>query len=209
MVLEVLQGESLCEPQSQVLSLPQKGIEVTISVPRGEEMAKKTLNERLGLLGGISILGTTGIVKPYSTAAYRASVVQAIHLAKTHGLDTVVLTTGGKSEKYAMDLHPSFPQMSFIQVGDFIGAGIKACVRTGLKRAMIVGMMGKLSKMADGRMMTHAAGSDVNFQMLSQIAASMGAGSSVCVEIEKAITARGVLEICQKAGFPPNYGSDL
>lgn len=177
-------------------------LEVTISVPQGREMAKKTLNERLGLVGGISILGTTGIVKPYSTAAYRASVVQAIQLASTNGIDTIVLTTGGKSEKYAMDLHPHLDSMAFIQVGDFIGASIKAAIKNGIRSAIVVGMMGKLSKMADGRMMTHAAGSDVNFKMLSEIARTIGVPSEICADIEKANTARHVLEICQKAGFP-------
>ena len=88
-------------------------------------MAKKTLNARLGLLGGISILGTSGIVKPYSTAAYKASVVQAIDVARNRGLDELVLTTGGKSEAYAMKLYPALPEEAFIQVGDFIGTGVK------------------------------------------------------------------------------------
>lgn len=189
MVLEELEGTSFA------------GAEVTISVPGGEEMAKKTLNSRLGLIGGISILGTTGIVKPYSTSAWRASVVQGISVAKEQGQDTVVLTTGGKSETYAMALFPKFYQVCFIQVGDFIGASIKASVKHGLKEAIIVGMMGKLSKMADGRMMTHAAGSDVNIPMLAKMARAAGLDSKVCDEIEKANTARHVLELCQAHGF--------
>jgi cobalt-precorrin-5B (C1)-methyltransferase len=75
---------------------------VTISVPGGEAMAKKTLNARLGILGGISILGTTGIVRPYSTAAFRASVVQAVDVAAKQGQTSVVFTTGGRTEKFAM-----------------------------------------------------------------------------------------------------------
>lgn len=197
-ITEMVQEELMSFARGKI---PGK-LEVTISVPQGREMAKKTLNERLGLIGGISILGTTGIVKPYSTAAYRASVVQAIQLASTNGLDTIVLTTGGKSEKYAMDLHPHLDSMAFIQVGDFIGAGIKAAIKNGIRSAIVVGMMGKLSKMADGRMMTHAAGSDVNFKMLSEIGQSIGVPSEICAEIEKANTARHVLEICQRGGFP-------
>ncbi len=79
-----------------------RGLEVTISVPQGVEMARKTLNARLGILGGISILGTTGIVKPYSTSAYRASVVQGVQVAATLGHGAVVLTTGGRTEQFAM-----------------------------------------------------------------------------------------------------------
>ncbi len=173
------------------------GAVVTLSVPFGEEMAKKTTNARLGLLGGISILGTTGIVKPYSTAAYRASVVQAIDVAKQRGLTEVVLTTGGKSELYAMRLHPHLPEDAFIQVGDFVGTGLRHVARRGLLRATIVGMMGKLSKMADGKMQTHAAGSEVNMELLARLATALGGSDALTAAIRVANTARHVLELCQ------------
>jgi cobalt-precorrin-5B (C1)-methyltransferase len=175
---------------------PWSGAVVRISVPGGEEMAKKTTNARLGLLGGISILGTSGIVKPFSTAAYRASVVQAIDVARERGIDDLVLTTGGKSEAYAMKLHPNLPEEAFIQVGDFIGTGLRHCARRRARRAIIVGMVGKLSKMADGVMMTHAAGSEVNMNLLATLASELGAGESLCAEIRAANTARHALELC-------------
>src|SRR5215471_16294179 len=100
------------------------GAVVTISVPGGQEMAKETINARLGLLGGISILGTTGIVRPYSTAAFKASVVQAIDVARERGLEEVVLTTGGKSEGFAMKLFAHLPEDAFIQMGDFVGTAL-------------------------------------------------------------------------------------
>ena len=83
-----------------------RGVKVVISVPDGEEIAKKTLNGRLGIIGGISILGTRGIVVPFSSSAYMASIVQAISVAKASGCEHLVLTTGGRSEKYAMELLP-------------------------------------------------------------------------------------------------------
>ncbi len=89
--------------------LAHAGLEVTISVPQGVEMARKTLNARLGILGGISILGTTGIVKPYSTSAYRASVVQGVQVAATLGHGVVVLTTGGRTEQFAMKERAALP----------------------------------------------------------------------------------------------------
>lgn len=177
------------------------GAVVTIAVPGGVEMAKQTLNARLGLAGGISILGTSGIVKPYSTAAYKASVVQAIDVARNRGLGALVLTTGGKSEAYAMKLHPELPEEAFIQVGDFIGVGLKHCARRGAERAVVVGMMGKLSKMADGKMQTHAAGSEVNMDLLAELAAELGAPAAITDEIRRANTARHVLELCQRAGL--------
>lgn len=177
------------------------GAKVTISVPDGEERAKHTLNARLGLLNGISILGTTGIVKPYSTAAFVASVVQGIELAKVQGADTVVFTTGGRSEAYAMKLLPELGETSFIQVGDYIGIGIRNSARQKIRLIHIVGMMGKLSKMADGKMMTHASKSEVNMAMLAQLAKEAGAPPATVSEVRQANTARHVYEICQKAGI--------
>lgn len=172
------------------------GARVTLSVPGGEEMAKKTLNARLGLIGGISILGTTGIVKPYSTAAYKASVVQGIDVARKRGVEELVLTTGGKSEAYAMKLLGHLPEEAFIQVGDFIGTGVKHCARRSARRAIVVGMMGKLCKMADGKMQTHAAGSEVNMTLLADLALELGAEETLASEIRSANTARHVLELC-------------
>ncbi len=177
------------------------GATVTISVPGGEEMARKTLNARLGLLGGISILGTTGIVKPYSTAAYKASFVQAIDVAVTQGSEELVLTTGGRSETYAMKLHPHLPEAAFIQVGDFIGVAIKHCARKKLRKAILVGMIGKLSKMANGKMQTHAAGSEVNMDLLAELAGELGAPEAFCEKIRQSNTARHVLELCNSAGY--------
>jgi cobalt-precorrin-5B (C1)-methyltransferase len=180
---------------------PGRGAIVTISVPGGEEMARQTLNARLGLLGGISILGTTGIVKPYSTAAYKASVVQAIDVAHERGQPTVVLTTGGKSEAYAMKLFPGLPEEAFIQMGDFVGISLRHCARRGIERAVIVGMMGKLSKMADGKMQTHAAGSEVNMELLASLAGELGADQALQAQIRAANTARHVLELCTATGL--------
>jgi cobalt-precorrin-5B (C1)-methyltransferase len=177
------------------------GVVVTISVPGGEEMAKKTLNARLGLLGGISILGTSGIVQPYSTAAYKASIIQAIDVARERGLTTLVVTTGGKSEAYAMKLLPELAEEAFIQMGDFVGITLRHCARRGISRVVIVGMMGKLSKMADGKMQTHAAGSEVNMQLLAGLAAELGAAAELVAAIAAANTARHVLELCAGAGL--------
>jgi len=173
-----------------------RGAIVTISVPGGEEMAKETINARLGLIGGISILGTTGIVRPYSTAAFKASVIQAIDVACERGLDELVLTTGGKSEAFAMKLFPHLPEDAFIQMGDFVGTALKHCARRHVRCAIIAGMIGKLSKMADGRMQTHAAGSEVNMELLASLAAELGANDGLCAQIRQANTARHVLELC-------------
>lgn len=177
------------------------GVRVTISVPEGERLALQTTNARLGLLGGISILGTTGIVRPYSTAAFKASVVQEIDVAIANGQTTIVMTTGGKSEEYAMKLHPELEAQAFVQVGDFIGVGLKHAARRSVSRAIVVGMIGKLSKMAKGKMQTHVAGSQVDMEFLAELAADLGAGETLIEEIRKANTARHVLELCKEAGL--------
>jgi cobalt-precorrin-5B (C1)-methyltransferase len=187
--------------EAELAAVPGRGAIVTISVPGGEEMARQTLNARLGLVGGISILGTSGIVKPYSTAAYKASVVQAIDVAHERGVQTLVVTTGGKSEAYAMKLFPQLPEEAFIQMGDFVGITLRHCARRGIDRAVIVGMIGKLSKMADGKMQTHAAGSEVNMDLLAGLAAELGADDGLVARIRAANTARHVLELCAAEGL--------
>jgi len=170
--------------------LDETGLEVTISVPQGEQMAKKTTNARLGILGGISILGTTGIVKPYSTAAFRASVVQGVHVAGslTHGV--VVLTTGGRTEQFVMQELPHLPEAVFVQMGDFLRYAMGAAVKAGLKQVVIGGMVGKLTKIAQGETITHAGRADVNTGLLAELAAELGAAQDVCDDIRNAKTAR-------------------
>jgi cobalt-precorrin-5B (C1)-methyltransferase len=187
--------------EEELISSSFHGAHVVISVPGGEEMAKKTINERLGLVGGISILGTTGIVKPYSTAAFKTSVIQAIDVAIAQGAREMVLTTGGRSEAYAMKLYPRLPEAAFIQMGDFVGVAVKHCARREVDRAIIVGMIGKLSKMANGKMQTHAAGSEVNMDLLADLVAELGADEEFQSQIRNSNTARHVLELCKAAGY--------
>ena len=179
---------------------PDKGAQVTLGVINGEEMAKRTLNKRLGIVGGISILGTTGIVRPYSTAAFRASVSQAIDVANNQGLREVIVTTGGRSERFAQQLRPDLSEQGFIQMGDFVGYALGHAAGLGISQVTICGMMGKLSKMADGRTMTHAKGSAVNMQLLSEIAKSVGVHSDVCESILNANTGRHVAELVTETG---------
>ncbi|MDQ6952078.1 MAG: cobalt-precorrin-5B (C(1))-methyltransferase [Mariprofundaceae bacterium] len=181
--------------------LEEYGLEVTISVPDGEEMAKKTLNDRLGIIGGISILGTTGIVHPYSTAAFRASVVQGIEVAAKQGQDTVVLTTGGRTEKFVIASLPELEPACFVQMGDFLGPALDACKKEGIQHIIIGGMVGKLTKMAQGEVITHANRKAVNTDLLAEIAKACGAPESVCVEISAAETARFAAERMEDLGL--------
>ncbi len=123
-------------------AVPSGGVHVTISVPDGERMARKTTNRRLGIEGGISILGTTGIVRPFSTASWRASVVQAVAVMAAQGCPTLVLATGGRTERGAMALLPDLPEVAFVEVGDFTGAALRRAVELGCARSSSSGWSG-------------------------------------------------------------------
>ncbi len=181
--------------------LDKNGLDVTISVPGGEEMAKKTLNARLGILGGISILGTTGIVHPYSTAAFRDSVIQGIQVAANQGQDTVVLTTGGRTEKFVIRELPQLAPACFVQMGDFLKYALDTSVVHDIKHIIIGGMVGKLTKMAQGETITHANRNAVNTKLLSELAAKIGAPQDVCDDIRKAETARYASERLDEIGL--------
>lgn len=176
------------------------GVRIVISVPNGAEIAKKTLNARLGIIGGISILGTRGIVVPFSTSAYRASIVRAIEVAKATGCDHVVITTGGRSEKYAMKQYAHLPEEAFIEMGDFVGFTLKQCKKHKLKTVSMVGMMGKFSKVAQGVMMVHAKSAPVDFHFLATVAKEAGASPELVQAIREANTASQVGDFMQAAG---------
>ncbi|MER2037264.1 MAG: cobalt-precorrin-5B (C(1))-methyltransferase [Solibacillus sp.] len=175
----------------------EQGVEVVISVPDGEEIAKKTLNGRLGIIGGISILGTRGTVVPFSSSAYMASIVQALNVAKAAGCEHVVITTGGRSEKYAMKQYPHLPEEAFIEMGDFVGFTLKHIARKKFAHVSLVGMMGKFSKVAQGVMMVHSKSAPISFEFLAGIAEKVGVNQTVLNDILEANTASQVGEMLQ------------
>jgi cobalt-precorrin-5B (C1)-methyltransferase len=183
----------------EVLDPDERGVRVVISVPGGEKMAEKTTNARLGIVGGISILGTTGIVRPFSTAAWAASVVQAINVMGAQGYDTFVLSTGGLTERAAMRLLPDLEEVCFIEVGDFTGQAIKQAVKNGLGRGFFVGMAGKLAKLAAGVMMTHWTRSKVDNELLAEITREAGGSPELIDEVQEANTARHAYELWRAA----------
>lgn len=178
-----------------------RGVKVVISVPQGEEIAKKTLNPRLGIIGGISILGTRGIVVPFSNSAYKQSITQAIAVAKASGCTHIVITTGGRSEKYGMQLYPSLPEEAFIEMGDFVGWALKQAKQQEMKKVSIVGMMGKLSKLANKSMNLHSKSSQVDFSFLANVASSVGVAKDLLEEIKTANTAMQVGEMMEQHGY--------
>lgn len=144
-------------------------LEVEIFVPEGKERAKKTLLERLGVIGGIGILGTTGIVVPYSTGAWKATIARQISVAKGSGVDVVVATTGQQSEELARKFLSDLPDISFVDVGDFIGFTLKYSAQKGIKKFILAGFPAKISKFAKGELFTHSEISRVDLNFLVSI----------------------------------------
>ncbi|MFN2477668.1 MAG: cobalt-precorrin-5B (C(1))-methyltransferase, partial [Pseudonocardiaceae bacterium] len=186
-----------------------RGADVRISVPGGEQMARKTTNRRLGIEGGISILGTTGIVRPFSTASWRASVEQAVSVMAAQGVPTLVLATGGRTERGAMRLLPHLPEVAFVEVGDFTGAALRRAVEHGLTEVVFVGMIGKLTKLASGILMTHYTKSKVDTGLLAEITAAHGGRPEDISEIRDAPTARRAYEIWEASGLLRACGDDV
>jgi len=189
--------------------LEHDGLEVTLSVPDGEAIAKKTLNGRLGILGGISILGTTGIVRPYSTAAFRASVVQAVDVAAKQGQTHVVLTTGGRTEKFAMKQLPELDESCFVQMGDFVKAAFATALKRKLPNIVVGAMVGKLTKMCQGLAVTHAWKAEIDRDILAESAREVGAPVDLVEEIRAAETARFAAERLATLGLAVAFHQQL
>jgi cobalt-precorrin-5B (C1)-methyltransferase len=175
-------------------------VRVVFEVPGGEAMAARTSNARLGIVGGISILGTTGIVRPFSTAAYRASVVQQVDVAAAQGHRTMVLATGSRSEQAAMALFGAVPPVCFVEVGDYTGVALRRMAGAGMARALFVGMAGKIAKLAAGVMMTHFHRSAVDGEVLAEVAVEAGAPAAVVAAATETATAHHFFEACVAAG---------
>ena len=185
--------------------LDHAGLEVTVSVPGGEDMARKTLNPRLGILGGISILGISGIVHPYSTAAFRASVVQAVQVAAAQQQPAVVFTTGGRTEKRAMRQYPEWPEACFVQMGDFVKAAFDTARDCGFRRVILGCMVGKLTKIAQGLPVTHAWRQAIDRDLLAETAAEVGAPASLVTAIRAAETGRFAAEKLAELGLTVDF----
>ncbi len=174
-----------------------QGFLVEIFAPRGEILARRTLNKRLGILGGISILGTTGLVKPMSHAAYMATIDSSLAVAKACGSTSVVCTTGRRSERFAQGLFPELPTEAFVQIGDFFARSMQQAVRRGLGRIILVVFFGKSLKMAQGAEHTHAAKSALALEELGQLVKNKCKDRELAFRISSANTAREAFFLLQ------------
>lgn len=164
-VPRAMMDEIVAEMASEYGQSPN--IEITISVPGGAEITKSTWNPRLGIKGGLSILGTTGIVRPFSCAAWIASIHRGIDVARADGLTHVAGCTGNTSEKVVQALH-GLPDHAMLDMGDFVGGMIKYMRRHPVERLTIGGGIGKLTKLAQGAVDLHSGRSQVDFELLAE-----------------------------------------
>lgn len=168
------------------------GFEVTVCVENGSELAFKTMNPRLGILGGLSILGTSGIVRPFSCAAYIASIHQGIDVAKTNGYRHIAACTGNASEDTMRRVY-ELPDIALIEMGDFVGAVLKHLRKVPVDKLSLCGGFGKISKLAAGHMDLHSRHSSINLDQLAQWAANAGADVELQQQIREANTSQQAL----------------
>ncbi|MCB5908651.1 cobalt-precorrin-5B (C(1))-methyltransferase [Streptomyces pinistramenti] len=176
-------------------------VEVEISVDHGEEIARSTWNPRLGILGGLSILGTTGIVVPYSCSAWIDSIRRGVDVARAAGRRHVAGCTGSTSEKVAVALH-HLPDDALLDMGDFAGAVLKYVRRHPVDRLTICGGFAKLSKLAAGHLDLHSARSQVDKAFLAELARHGGAEEALSSAVTEANTGLAALQLCAAAGIP-------
>jgi cobalt-precorrin-5B (C1)-methyltransferase len=178
----------------------QGGFEVSVGVERGGELALKTMNPRLGIVGGLSILGTTGIVRPFSCAAYIASIHQGIDVATTNGYRHIAASTGSSSEVVIQD-HYHLPEIALIEMGDFVGAVFKHLKnnrqRIKLNKLSICGGFGKMTKLAQGHLDLHSKASSIDLDFLADQVTELGASAELVTQVKNANTSIEVLKLCQ------------
>ncbi|MFH8567750.1 cobalt-precorrin-5B (C(1))-methyltransferase [Streptomyces sp. NPDC017993] len=176
-------------------------VEVEVSVDHGEEIARSTWNPRLGILGGLSILGTTGIVVPYSCSAWIDSIRRGVDVARAAGRRHVAGCTGSTSEKVAVAVH-KLPEDALLDMGDFAGAVLKYIRRHPVERLTICGGFAKLSKLAAGHLDLHSARSQVDKGFLAELARRGGADEALATAVAEANTGLAALQLCAAAGVP-------
>ena len=147
----------------------KENVKITISVPDGREVARKTFNPRLGIEGGISIIGVSGIVKPFSEEAFIDSIRKCMQVAKASGADRVVINSGGKSERYMKARYPMLPQQAFVEYGNYIGETLKIAHELDIRNITLGVMLGKAVKLAAGHLDTHSRKTTMDKAFIQQM----------------------------------------
>lgn len=187
-------------------SLPMRSnpvsIDVLISVPGGEEIARRTFNPRLGIEGGISIIGTSGIVKPFSTDAFIRSIAKSMEVARATGSPRVVINSGAKSERFVRAYYPELPPQAFVHYGNFIGETLKLADSLKVPRITLGVMIGKAVKLAEGHLDTHSRQVTMNRNFIISMAREAGCSKDVCTRIDGITLARELWDLIPASLLP-------
>ena len=180
-----------------------KGAKVTISVPEGQMVAKKTQNSKLGIVNGISILGTTGVVRPLSINAYKSSLVPALEVALAQNYEQIFLVPGNIGEKLAKKVF-AVPEDCIVQTGDFMGYILEKAVEKGAKKIVVFGHPGKLVKLAAGIFNTHHKMGDARMEVIAAYAGAAGASTELIQKIVQANTTEETIKFLEPAKLVKN-----
>ena len=175
---------------SELSALYEGGLDVTVSLEGGEDLATKTFNPRVGVVGGVSIIGTTGIVRPFSHEAFMESIRREMNVALANGCENIIVNSGGKSERYMKSLFPQLPQQAFIHYGNAIGEAMKIAMECEVKHLIIGLMLGKAVKLAEGNMDTHSHKVTINKDFLKSLANDCGCSDHSKEIIDNLVLAR-------------------
>jgi cobalt-precorrin-5B (C1)-methyltransferase len=174
-------------------------VAVEISIPNGEILAQRTLNGRLGIIGGLSILGTTGIVVPFSCSAWIHSIHRGIDVARASGITHLAGATGNTSENAVRALH-HMPETALIEMGDFVGGTLKYLKSHPVPRVTIAGGVAKMTKLAQGRLDLHSKRGEVDFAVLAGLAERTGCSATIAAQIAQANTTAQAFELARAEG---------
>lgn len=177
--------------------LKDEGVDVIISVPEGKTIAKRTFNPRLGIVGGISIIGTTGIVEPKSTDAYKMSLSLELNVLKAAGYRKATLILGYVGEKFCKEVLGLKPD-SIVKIGDHIGFILSECVKKHIKRVLLIGHIGKLVKVANGQFDTNIRFGDHRIKTIMHYAKLCGAKKEIIEEVSRQVSADAAADILKR-----------
>ncbi|MGO8915591.1 MAG: cobalt-precorrin-5B (C(1))-methyltransferase [Stellaceae bacterium] len=193
-------AEALQDAAEAAETEPVRDLLVTLAIPGGEALAVKTLNARLGIIGGLSILGTSGIVTPYSCAAWIHSIHRGIDVARAAGLTHVAGATGASSEAGVQRLY-DLPEIALIDMGDFVGGMLKYLRAHPLPRVTIAGGVAKMTKLAQGLTDLHSKRGEVDHALLAGFAKAAGGSAELCARIVAANNAAEAFALAQAEGI--------
>ncbi|MHB8858131.1 MAG: cobalt-precorrin-5B (C(1))-methyltransferase CbiD [Thermoleophilia bacterium] len=192
--------------RQEVGSVLTGGADVTVSIPEGEELASKTFNPRLGIIGGLSILGTAGRVEPWSSTAYQESLLPQLDVARAAGVKIPVLVPGAKGERAALAL--GFEPLSVVQTGNFTGMMLAAAAQRGIGKVVILGHAAKLAKLARGDFDTHSRHSPMPLDVLAACAEEAGWSHAKAQALTLLPTTEAALKQLEAAGAPGTAALD-